>query len=72
MGATGKVTPWVGLADNGYQLYQAFNWNDAAQLAAGAALIGFSSSLGAPVILVGGIGLFVWELAEIHNDLLEN
>ncbi len=65
---TGRVTALAGIADNLTQLkVEGFNWNDAAQIAVGAALIGFSSSLGAPVVFVGGLGLFIWELAETYN-----
>lgn len=42
--------------------------DDTAQVAAGVALVGFSATLGAPVVFVGGLGLFVWELAEGYNQ----
>lgn len=60
----GKVTGLLGLLDNGLQLYKDPNWTDGAQIAAQLVLIGFGSTLGAPVVLGGGIVLFVWELAE--------
>lgn len=69
MGVVGKVTPILGLYDNAKQLYiEGFNWNDATQLTAGTVLLGFSATLGAPVVFVGGLGLFVWELAETYNQ----
>ncbi|MFN8406110.1 MAG: hypothetical protein U0X71_01350 [Sphingobacteriaceae bacterium] len=72
MGVAGKVAPLGGLIDNGVQISQGFNWNDAAQLAVGGVLVGFSATLGAPVVFVGGLGLFVWELGETYLEQNKN
>ena len=70
MNLTGRITPWGGIVDNLGQLaVEGFNKNDAAQLVAGAALIGFSTTLGAPVVFVGGLGLFIWELGETYVNM---
>ncbi|MFN8406112.1 MAG: hypothetical protein U0X71_01360 [Sphingobacteriaceae bacterium] len=76
LGTAGKVTPWVGIVDNVRQMtIEGFNRNDVAQLATGAALIGVGfvgGTAAAPVVFVGGLGLFVWELGEAYMSQQKN
>ena len=72
MGVVGKVS-YLGPLDNVRQMtIEGFNWNDATQAAAGTVLIGFSATLGAPVVLVGTLGLFAWELGETYVNQQKN
>ena len=67
--ATGRGFAYFGPVDNALQIVdEGFNALDITQLAIGGALIGFSSTLGAPVVLVGGVGLMVWEMYEQYGS----
>ncbi len=76
MSIAGKFTAWTGPLDNALQMgIEGFNWNDASQLATGAALIGVAAIGGtaaAPVVFIGGLGLFVWELGETYINQQKN
>ncbi len=76
LGTVGKVTPWVGIADNLNQMrIEGFNKNDMSQVGAGIALVGVAAIGGtamAPVVFVGGLGLFVWELGEAYMSQEKN
>ncbi|MGB4775956.1 MAG: hypothetical protein WBP45_12335 [Daejeonella sp.] len=67
----GHALTLTSLADNTVQLSEGFNYNDAAQLGVGAVLIGTAfiatAPVSVPVVFIGGLGLFVWELAEGQN-----
>ncbi|TXI15956.1 MAG: hypothetical protein E6Q66_00355 [Pedobacter sp.] len=72
MGVAGKVS-YLGPLDNVRQIaMEGFNWNDAAQAVAGTVLIGFSATLGAPVVFIGTLGLFAWELGETYINQQKN
>ena len=73
MKITGKFTPLVGVYNNFEQMQvKGFNWNDMGQAGTGVALAGIGllgGSVATPVVFIGGLGLFVWELAEAYKDL---
>ena len=60
----GKGAGLLGLVDNSLQLIKDPNWNDGLQIVAQGGLILYGATLGAPIVLGGGVVLFVWELAE--------
>lgn len=69
---TGHVLTATSMLDNAVQISEGFNWNDASQLGVGGVLIGtafvFSAPISVPVVFIGGVGLFIWELAENQNQ----
>ncbi len=65
---TGKGFALVGVASNIAEMVEhGFNATDFNQAAIGTILVVFSSTLGAPVVLVVGVGLFAWELWETQQ-----
>ncbi len=76
LGTVGKVTPVLGVYDNYLQMkITGFNWNDMTQAAAGTALVGvgvFAGTAGAPIVFIGGLGLFAWELGEAYLNQQKN
>ncbi|TXI13729.1 MAG: hypothetical protein E6Q66_08915 [Pedobacter sp.] len=64
MRVIGKWSGRLGAADNILQFIDDPNWNDGLQIVAQGGLILYGTTLGAPVVLAGGVVLFVWELAE--------
>ncbi|MFN8407676.1 MAG: hypothetical protein U0X71_09395 [Sphingobacteriaceae bacterium] len=64
MRVAGKWAGGLGILDNFIQFYQDPNWTDGTQMVAQAGLMIGATTLGAPIVLGGGLVLFVWELAE--------
>lgn len=72
MGVAGKLTPVGGIVDNLIQMdKEGFNKTDMTQAGLGVALMGvtaFGGAVAAPVVFIGGVVLFVWELGETHMN----
>lgn len=74
MAGMGIAAGLFGIYDNGKQLEkQGFNWNDMAQMGVQGVLVGMAvftvttgGTIFVPIIAIGGITLFAWELAESH------
>ncbi|MES2651405.1 MAG: hypothetical protein V4663_06670 [Bacteroidota bacterium] len=65
---SGHILTATSIIDNTVQLSEGFNWNDASQLGVGGVLIGTafiaSAPVSVPVVFIGGLGLFFWEVFE--------
>lgn len=70
---TGMGLSAISTLDNYVQLIDRFNINDALQAGIGTTLVGvglgvsagiITSPVAVPVVLIGGVGLFIWEQAE--------
>ena len=74
MGKIGIMGSVLGIRDNIKQIHiEGFNWNDVAQVITQTVVVGMAlvvmaggSAVLVPIISIGGMTLFAWELAESH------